>query len=506
MKDIIAIIRTSTERQEIESQRNELLAFIKNDGIDESRVTVIGEAGASAIKLDEEYRRNLDEVYSLINKGGVRCVYAWALDRIGRNEQVMFGFKQFLVDHGVNLKIVNPSLTLLNPDGTVNSGMEIAFSLYVTMSKQEMEMKKERFRRGKKRNVEQGRFNGGPCPIFGYKVNEGGYVVPDETDSDIVVAMFTLYSTGEYSGRRLSDEIYERYGKRIRQEVLAFYLKNPTYCGKSSDFYVSGRRYPAIVSEELYDRCREIAAANTIMQKSNKVTLCTGVIRCPECGKRFYSNFTHYRCYGRVDRSCGNTAAVKMEVLDQLVWGYARQLETDTLLRDNKSDIERYNGEISVLETKVRNLEADNSYENKVKNTKLLFARDMISEAEFSKLMQEHADRDKGRKDTVNGYRERIRMLKANIRRLETSDEIRRLLEIRAELTSVDDMKLMRDIVRRQVQAVYVNMANIDGKCYVIDMRAYNGGTRKMLYYPNRTGRPRYYMMANNEWVADSLH
>ncbi len=506
MKDIIAIIRTSTERQEIESQRNELLSFIRKDGIDESRVHVIGEAGASAIKLDEEYRRNLEKAYTLINNGGIKCVYAWALDRIGRNEQVMFGFKQFLIDHRVNLKIVNPSLTLLNPDGTTNSGMEIAFSLYVTMSKQEMEQKQARFKRGKRRNVEQGRFNGGPRPLFGYTKNEHGFVVPDQVESEIVMTMFTLYSTGEYSGKNLSNEIFERYGKRIRAEVIIDYLKNPTYCGQTDEMYVSGRKYPAIISRELYDKCRGIAKMNRIMEKSDKVNLCTGVIRCTECGKRFYNNFSHYRCYGRTDHSCGNPVAISVNVLDNLVWDYARLLETDMILNHNKDDIQSYNDEIRLLETKIRNLDADTSYDSKTKNTKLLFARNLITESDFEKLMQEHFEVDKKRRDTINSYKEKIRMIKASIKSLESSDEIMRLLDIRTELVSLEDRSMMKEIIKRQIKAVYVKAANVDGKCYDIEIQASNGGIMRYLYYPNRTGRPRYYIMARNEWVVDTLH
>ena len=506
MKDIIAIIRTSTERQEIESQRNELLSFIKNDGIDESRVYVIGEAGASAIKLDEEYRRNLEKAYTLINNGGIKCVYAWALDRIGRNEQVMFGFKQFLIDHRVNLKIVNPSLTLLNPDGTTNSGMEIAFSLYVTMSKQEMEQKRARFKRGKKRNVEQGRFNGGPRAILGYKVDDNGFVVPDEKESEIIVTMFTLYSTGEYSGRKLSDEIYERYGKRIGQEVIAFYLKNPTYCGMTDEMYVSGRKYPAIISKELYDRCREVADNNRLMEKSDKVNLCTGVIRCPDCGKRFYCNFNYYRCYGRTDHSCNNSVSIAVGVLDNLVWDYARLLETDMILNHNKDDIRKYNEEIKLLETKIENLAADTSYDSKTKNTKLLFARNLITESDFEKLMQEHFEVDKKRRDTINSYKEKIRMIKASIKSLESGDEIMRLLDIRAELVSLEDRMVMKEIIKRQIKTVYISLTNISGKCYEIEIQAGNGGVTKYLYYPNRNNKPRYYTMVNNEWVVDTLH
>lgn len=506
MKKYIAIVRTSTERQEVETQRKELLEFMKTDGIDESQVEVIGEAGASAIKLDEEYKKNLDKVYALIESGGIKCVYAWALDRIGRNEQVMFGFKQFLIDHGVNLKIVNPSLTLLNPDGSINSGMEIAFSLYVTMSKQEMEQKQARFKRGKKRNVEQGRFNGGPRPLLGYMKNENGYVIPDPKESEIVITMFTLYSTGEYSGKKLSNEVFERFGVRIRPEVIIDYLKNPTYCGKTDSKYVSGRKYPAIISEELYLKCKETARMNRIMDKSNKINLCVGVMKCPKCGKRFYCNFSHYRCYGKTDHSCDNPVAIATGIIERLVWDYARLLETDMLLNNSKEDIKRYNDEITLLETKIANLKSDRSYESKTKNTKLLFARDMIDEAEFEKLMKEHFELDKKRRDMIKTHQESIRMIKATIKSLESSDEIMRLLDLRAELVSLEDRKLMKDIIKRQISVIYVNMTNIDGKCYDIEMKAVNGGVKRELYYPNRTGRPKYYTMVNGEWVVDAMY
>lgn len=506
MKEYIAIIRTSTERQEIESQMNELLEFMKRDGINESQVHVIGEAGASAIKLDDEYRRNLEQVYDLINGGGVKCVYAWALDRIGRNEQVMFGFKQFLIDHHVNLKIVNPSLTLLNPDGTVNSGMEIAFSLYVTMAKQEMEQKQARFKRGKKRNVEQGRYIGGPRVLFGYQVNEGGYVIPDPAESEIVIMMYTLYSTGEYSDKKIQKEVFERYGKKIREEVIAAYLKNPTYCGRPDPKNVSGRKYPAIISEELYEKSRAVAKANKILDRSNHVALCTGVIKCPVCGGRFYNNFHHYRCFGRIGDKCANTAAIRSDIIDPIVWNYARLLETDYLIDSQAGDITKYEDEIQLLETKIANLESDLSYQQKSKNTKLLFARDMIDEAEFEKLMQEHAEADKSRRESIKSYNEKIRLLRSNIKTLESSDEIKRLLDIHADLASLEDRVLMHDIIKRQLKRVYVKLSNIDGKCYEIKMEANNGGVKSMLYYPNRSGRPRYYVMVNEEWVVDPLY
>lgn len=505
MTQYLAIIRTSTERQEVETQRKELLEFIKKDGVDTKQVTVIGEAGASAIKLDERYKRNLEKVYSIIDQGGVKCVYAWALDRIGRNEEVMFRFKQYLIDHQVNLKIVNPSLVLLNVDGSVNSGMEIAFSLYVTMAKQEMEQKKARFKRGKKRNYETGRFNGGTRPIFGYRVNDDGYVVPDPEESEMIVTLYELYSTGNYSYKALERELFERFGKRMRHEHIGFYLMNPTYCGKSSDIYASGRKYPAVISEELYLKCKEVAGRNKIIDKSNNIYLCSKVLKCPECGRGFGCFNDHYRCNNRAAGTCGNRVSIKTEIIEGIVWYYARLLETDMLLNTGKNDRVKYEEEIKLLETKIRNLENDDIFGKKTKNTKMLFARGFIDETEFESLMKEHNEAEDKRKDTIRGYKERIRSLKANIKALESSDEIKRLLDIQGDMRDLDDRALMRDIIRRQIKAVFVSHGTSEGKNYIIDMHAVNGGRMSLKYYPNRLSKPRLYVKAGGEWKVSDI-
>ena len=152
-KKVIALIRTSTEKQEVESQKRELIEYILKDGINEDDIIIVGQKGASAIKLDEAYKRNLDIVYKHIDEGNISAVYAWHLDRIGRNEEVLMNFKYKLIDNKVQLVIKNPSLRLLDEDGSVNAGMEMAFSLFATMAKQEMGTKARRFERAKRRMV-----------------------------------------------------------------------------------------------------------------------------------------------------------------------------------------------------------------------------------------------------------------------------------------------------------------------------------------------------------------
>ncbi len=86
MKKAICIIRTSTDRQHIEEQTAEVLQMAKADGFTDEDIEVIGKCGASAIKLDEAYMENLKLLYKRLESGDIDCVYAWAIDRIGRDE------------------------------------------------------------------------------------------------------------------------------------------------------------------------------------------------------------------------------------------------------------------------------------------------------------------------------------------------------------------------------------------------------------------------------------
>ena len=141
----ICIIRTSTDRQHIEEQRAEVLQMARADGYADEDIEIIGKCGASAIKLDDAYMENLTQLYERIESGDVAVVYAWAIDRIGRDEVVLMQLKNTLASKKIQLKIKNPSLSLLNFDGSVNAGVELAFSLFATMAKQEMQQEKSTF-------------------------------------------------------------------------------------------------------------------------------------------------------------------------------------------------------------------------------------------------------------------------------------------------------------------------------------------------------------------------
>lgn len=260
MKDII-LIRTSTLRQDVDEQLKETIEF--QSSISKNETIVVGGKGASAIKLDEQYLYNINRVYNLIEEGDIECVYAWSVDRIGRNEELLMQFKNRLIASGVQLRIKNPTLQLLNDDGSVNSGMEIAFSLFATMSKQEMEVKKKRFKRAKKHNKEVGKYNGGKVK-FGYAVDPEGYYIPDPVNEEHVQNIFRMYADTPVSISYVTRHFIEKgvfsTTQKTTEALVNRMLKDEGYIGKTF--------YPRLIDDSTFHRVQEKMKEYRILPKN----------------------------------------------------------------------------------------------------------------------------------------------------------------------------------------------------------------------------------------------
>lgn len=370
MKKVICLIRTSTNRQEVEEQKKEVVQLALSDGYIIDEIEVVGGAGASAIKLDEQYMSNLNKVYQLIEDNNIECVYVWGIDRIGRNEEVLMGFKNRLIKNKVQLVIKNPSLRLLNDDGSVNSGVELAFSLFSTMAKQEMETKKARFHRGKKRNSETGKFNGGTV-LFGYTIDDNNYYIIHPQQSQIVKLIFELMSTDRYSTRTLTKELRERgimhNGRLITYKFVVSVIKNKSYTGMSNK-YGFNKIYPRIISDELFDKVQQVLSSNnsTKTKSQKSYSLATLLIKCPECGRHYTFNNNKYICsshncpsmrriMGQVQ--CNNNIMISQVHLDSILWSVAMTCHIDYVNSFGEVQRKETAERIDVLELKKQELE-----------------------------------------------------------------------------------------------------------------------------------------------------
>lgn len=350
---VLLFIRTSTERQELDNQRKELENYVKSMGYADEDIICLEGQGASAIKLDDDYMQMVNELIEYIDSGKISCVALWSVDRVLRDDEIWPQIKKKLITKKIQLVIKNPSLLLLNPDGSINQGSELALSLFSTMASQEMRLKQERFKRTKKANAKKGKYNGGHKHRYGYTIDENNFYIINEPEAEIIRLLFELYSTNKYSAVSLRNECYARGISMDKQKILNI-LSSDAYCGKPQVKY-NNRVYPAIISEELFNKCEAIRKENKlVIRRGDKQVLGGKLIKCCECGGTFTSTSKAYSCCRHTVRKvCGNTITLKKKVIEELLWRVASTLHLQYLMDDNLNKIEEFKKEIEIIDTKI---------------------------------------------------------------------------------------------------------------------------------------------------------
>lgn len=459
-------------------QRKEVVSLAVSDGYKEDEIEVIGGSGASAIKLDDRYKENLAKVYRLIESGCIEVVYAWSIDRIGRDEEVLMRFKRTLIDSKIQLVVKIPSLRLLNDDGTVNTGMELAFSIFATMSKQEMEQKKERFKRGKNRNREQGRYNGGFVG-YGYKVDAKGFIVVDEDKAQVVRLMYDLFCTGKYSTSTLAKELNSR---GYKSEKRIFNTSNVTRLLKYQDYtgtYEKGgvtRTIPAIISKEQQERAREILRSNnTTKSKSYRHNyFANKLIVCGNCGRHFeVTGSGVYQCTGYILsrsvgyehlRQCGVTTSITADNLDGILWELCKRIMAEEFNSSDRSREQEIREEMAVVSQKMEVLK------DKLSEYKRTIQRIVMEDDEgmYSKeFTQERIANINSQKEEKE--KELVR-LTDEFRRLESSIEYESNFRKRvtsynsiSDIELAGDEKVMSQIVHRYILSIAIEKCEYNG-------------------------------------------
>ena len=359
MGKILVFVRASTEKQEIDDQKKEMRDFVKSMGYSDGDIVYLEDKGASAICLNDKYLNMVDVLKEYIKAGSIECCAVWHMNRLGRNDEILIELKNLFIKHKIQFICKNPSIVLLNPDGSVNEGAELAFGLFATMVKQDMLEKKAKFKRAKSAMAKKGMYVGGKNRRYGYKIDENQYFVPDEYEGKIVKLIFQLYSTGQYSAYSLSKELnsrgYSKDGVPFDRRFVAHILRSKQYTGEA----VEGQDmvYPQLISKKLYETCESVASGNKIiLRQGKKLVICSKLIRCPECGTVMSSNSTYFRCNYYIEHKCSNCLTLKETVVNEVAWRVAFKEHIDYLIEVSENNTQIYNERLEVIEQKINNI------------------------------------------------------------------------------------------------------------------------------------------------------
>ena len=431
-------VRASTDRQETESQLKETIEYAKSLRFDEFEI--INKAGASAYKVNKLYLQMIDEMKSkILADPDIKAVVCWHLNRLARNESMAMDIKDFLIEHKIQLYVNEPTIKLFNNDGTINEGAELIFSLFATMSKQQVSELRLKVKRAKKRDKALHKYIGGNTVAYGYRINEDNYLEPDPETSKIVQDIFDLYGSGNYSFLTLAKEINERYGTDMNWHYMYSVLHN-------TKFY-DGTMYPPIITELQYRKAEKQRndTASRPMQ-SIRHTFANRIIKCPVCGKGLTANRRDYRC--RIECKTGNRIGIPN--MDGLLWTIASHLESDRLL--NASAKDDYVEKQAVLASKIKSAEQSLAKgEKKAERGKKMALEGLIEIEEYKDILRQVENDQKEVKRKVDEWKSEI----AEIDRLISEDgkDIKRILELSDRISYMDEEQ-MKEIVRRWVKKV----------------------------------------------------
>lgn len=368
-KKAVIWLRVSTKKQDLTQQKEDLTKFAKSEGFSEKDLIFIEGLGASAIKQDQLYEEIMEELYKTLQNEPVGVIYCWEISRLARDKGRFEDLKKFLVKEKIQLVIYKPeTVRLLNADGNLSRLTDLIFMFSSWVAEAEMSIKAERFSRGRAYNKERGRFNGGPNGVlYGYLVNDAGYIKPCKSEAKIVEQIFREYASGKYSVRSLAKELKNRgvmlRDRKISDNNLNNMLRNSSYIGKNKD----GVKYDAIIDQELWDKVEAIRTGNDLgirkSKESRNISLGAKILKCKECGGNYTASSGKYVCYrhSKPDRfeddPCNNSLSISVEVMDLILWDAAKEEEIASRKRYSQASIPELREQIKILTDKLEQID-----------------------------------------------------------------------------------------------------------------------------------------------------
>ena len=348
-KKFFLYARKSTDTEErqvrsIDDQIAELEELAKKENIEIVK-TFIEKQTAK-----EPGRPIFNEMLSRIEKNEAEGILAWHPDRLARNS-VDGGKIIWLLDIEKLKELKFPTFWFENtPQGKFM--LQIAFG----QSKYYIDNLSENIKRGIRQKLKNGLWP--QMAPLGY-LNDRNIksIVVDKNKARLIKKSFELYSTGNYSLRRLCETINNLGLLGRKQKTLGianyqYFLKNPFYCGLiryNGELY-EGKHEP-IIAKKLFDKVQEVMESKSKPNKKKlKYFVFRGFIRCGECGclitAETQKGHNYYHCTKRKIRC--SQKYVREENLTEQINGYIQKVSLpDDWVKNIIAELEKEKSEIA---------------------------------------------------------------------------------------------------------------------------------------------------------------
>ena len=282
----------------------------------------------------------------------VGCVVVLFLDRFGRNPREILRRYWELEERGIAVQSVNEDLR-----------EELLPLIRAGIAGAESKRTGERVRAALHRAAEKGRHMG--RPPYGYTKEYQGrefklVQVPEQVEA--IRLAYRLAVEEDYGFRRIANELNrlgyrgkpESGSKLFERQTVKVILINPSLkgdmvYGKGDEQVVKNGMYPAILTEEEWDRLQQRLAIHREGQQRGKVNvsnyLLSGIVHCGYCGGRMIGStstsgrtrHSYYICANRRDRAsarCDTLNSHRADRLEPAVLDFLGQYEDPMKFRE----------------------------------------------------------------------------------------------------------------------------------------------------------------------------
>lgn len=492
-KKILCIVRASTEQQETESQKKELVEYCITKGFAVEEMAFIEVAGASARKLNKKYIQMLEDIKAtLLTSPTIKAVALWDLNRLGRVESKLHEMKEFFVNNKIQVYCKAPEFTLLKEDGSVSEAGGIVFSVFAAVVKHDTDEMFAKMKRGRERNKANGIFYGGKIK-FGYTLDDTKHFIINEEEAKIIRLIFELYATGKYSFYKLVEELRARgitkSGQKITYEMIQNALSDKAY-------YKGVNGKLPLIDKELFDKCTAIKD-NTVAVKRTKesvnVNFAVGLLKC-KCGNNFIANGDFYRCYSKINQQrkkkvvkC-DAPIIRRDIMDDTLWLVTQLLQQKFLMDKDSIDVSEQKDRINVLTAKMATAQKELSQikGRKEKLEDAYYVDGDMEEAQFKKRLASLHSKEVQTESLIRNYKTEIEDIEKVIKQIElpTSDRyLQSLLLSDLDENEIEDRKKIKEMMFMHIEKVTIKkVMKGKHKCVEITITSKSGLSFVFLY------------------------
>lgn len=332
----ITLARVSSKEQEDEGYSVDAQTLYLEKYCDNKSLTVLKAFKIAETASKPEMRKEFQQMLDYLEQHNIKHLVVEKVDRLTRNSKSAVTIDDWL-DSDADRQLHLPKNGLILHKGSTSQD-RFMWDIYVAVAKQYANNLREEVKKGVMEKLRQGWYPGTRPPVGYVHSGDKGHKIQivDSKTAPLVKLAFELYDTGNYSIKRLCEELKNqgltnRVGKPLSKSYIHYMLRDKFYIGIMTWL---GKEYHGnfdpIIDEDLWERVQRRLSSGTTprVEKRENLTLLKGKAHCEDCGGLISWYLQKGWWYGecKSNKPCSVRGCARQDKIEQELAEYFNEL------------------------------------------------------------------------------------------------------------------------------------------------------------------------------------